>query len=82
MLVVHVGPHDVGGQQVRGELNSLELAAECGRECVRHQRLGEAWIILDEHVGVGEDSDGDSAQILLLSDDDFRNFAHQTIGDL
>ena len=82
LLVVHVGPHDVRGQQVRRELNTLELAAEGPSKGVREQRLCEAGEVLEQHVAVGKNADADASKVLLLSDDDFADLAHEVVRNL
>ena len=52
LLVVHVGPHDVRRQQVRRELNTLELASKGPGEGVRKQGLCKTGEVLKQHVAV------------------------------
>ena len=55
-LVEHVGPHDVGGQQVGGALHPRELQVEHARDRPRERRLAHAREVLDEHVALGGDA--------------------------
>ncbi len=81
LLVVHVGPHDVRWKQVRCKLNTLELAPKGTGEGVGKQRLGQSREVFEQHVAVGENTDGHSAQVLVLSDDDLADFIHQAVGN-
>ena len=55
--VVDVGTGDVSGEQVRRELNTLEITTQGISERVGHQRLGQTGVIFEEKVPVGQDVD-------------------------
>ena len=61
------------------KLNTLELAPKGTGEGVGKQRLGQSREVFEQHVAVGENTDGDSAQVLVLSDDDLADFIHQLL---
>src|SRR6185369_8891472 len=69
-LVVDRAARDVAGQQVGGELDAAEAKLERLAEQVSDQGLGEARIILDEDMSVGQDAGHDLAKHAVLADDD------------
>ena len=75
MEVEHVGAGDVGGHQVRRELDARELAAEHVRQRAHEQRLGDARHAFDQRVVPGEDHDEALVDDLILPDYYLANFA-------
>jgi hypothetical protein len=66
--VVHRRAQQVGGQQVRGELHSLEIQPQCGGERPRDQRLAEAGQVLDEHVSACQHGGENQGERVALAD--------------
>ena len=56
-LVVDVGSHHVGGQQVRGALDAGELAVDRTGERARQRGLPHARIVLDQRMSLGHQGD-------------------------
>ena len=77
ILLDDVGAGDVGGHQVRRELDALEDQAERLREGADHQRLGRAGQAGDQAVAADEQRDQDLVEHLLLADDDLREPARE-----
>ncbi len=65
---VHAGPDDVGGQQVRRELDARESGVEGGGERAGHQRLRGSRHSLEEHVAAAEHRDVQPIDHLQLAD--------------
>ena len=72
--VEDIGAGDVGGHQVRGELDAVEVRAEDVRERAHEEGFGHAGHALDERVLAGEDGDERFIDHVLLADDDFGHF--------
>ena len=72
-----VGADDVGGHQVRCELDAGELDMESVGQGAHQQRLAEAGNALEQDVAVGEQADDRTVDHLLLADDDVADFAVQ-----
>jgi hypothetical protein len=52
----HLGADDVGGHQVGGELDALELKVQHLRDGADHQRLGHAGQADQQRVAAGDDA--------------------------
>src|SRR5262249_55753809 len=68
-LIEDRGARDVGGHQVRRELDARERHVEGLREAARDQRLREPRIVLDQDVAVGEEAEQHELERLPLADD-------------
>ena len=73
---------DVGGHEIGGELDAVELAPEHPRERAHEQRFGDTGHALDERVVAGEDGDERLIDHVLLADDDFAHFGAGTGEDV
>ncbi len=62
-------PDEVGRNEVRGELDPLERAAEHGGRGLDRQRLRETWDALDQDVPAREQADQHPLEHLLLAGD-------------
>ncbi len=71
VLFDDVGAGDVGGHQVRRELDALEHQAQGLRDGPHQQRLGRAGQAGDQAVAADEQRDQDLIEHLLLADDHF-----------
>ncbi len=61
---------DVGGHQVRRELDALEVQAERLRDGAHHQRLRRAGQAGDQAMAADEQRDENLVEHFLLADDD------------
>ena len=68
-LVVHRRARDVGGHQIRRELNARKPHVERLRKRTRDQRLGEAREVLDQDVAVREEPEQHQLEGVALADD-------------
>jgi hypothetical protein len=75
LLVVDDRAHEVGGQQVRRELDPRELGVDGVAERAHGQRLGQAGYPLEQDMAPREEADQDSLDHVLLADDDFADLA-------
>ena len=71
VFVEDLGPGDVGGHQIGGELNPLERQIEDLGERLDQQRLRQPRDTSDEAVAAGEQRDQDLIDDGVLPDDDF-----------
>ena len=69
LLVEDPRADDVGGHQVGGELDALELAADRLGERLHRHRLGEPGHALDEEVAAGQQGDDHALEQRVLADD-------------
>ena len=67
--VVDEGAHQVGRQQVRGELDAPEAGTDRLRQGGDRQRLGQAGDAFDQQVGVGDQADQQAVEQPVLTDD-------------
>ena len=72
--VVDVGTGDVSREQVRRELNTLEVATQRIGEGVGHQRLGQSGVVFEQKVPVGQDVDQHVVNDVCLTDNDLLDF--------
>ena len=70
VLLENLRAGDVGGHEVRRELDALELEVEDLRERLDEERLGEAGRAGDEAVAAGEERDEELLDDFALADDD------------
>ena len=70
LLVVDVDAGDVGGQQVRRELDAAEGAVDGPRDRLGEHRLADAGHVLDQQVPFGDQTHEREANLVLLSLDD------------
>ena len=77
---VDARPDEVGGHQVRGELDALEAAAQDVGEGLDGQRLGQAGDALEQDVAAGQEADEDALEHLVLADDDPSDLEQDGLG--
>jgi hypothetical protein len=63
----HPGPEDVGGHQVRGELQTTKCAAHHRRHGAHRERLGDARHALQQNVPTGKQADEQPLQHPVLA---------------
>ena len=68
--LVHRHAEDVGGQQVAGELDALELQAQRARQAVRQRGLADPGQILDQQMAACQQAGQRQADLLRLAEDD------------
>jgi hypothetical protein len=68
---VDLGANYVGGQKIRGKLNSAEAGVDCFCERSHRERFRETRHSLQEHVTTGEQAYEKSLDHVLLADDSF-----------
>ena len=69
VLIENVGTGDVGGQQVRGALQTAKGPAEDARQRLGELRLAGARYILDEQVSFGEQTRQHQLEDIALAKD-------------
>ena len=74
---VDPGPDDVGGHQVRGELQPGEAAADGVRQGLHRQRLGNAGDALEQAVAASQQADHHPLDHPLLADDHPLDLEHR-----
>src|SRR6266566_2046874 len=79
LLVVDPRADEVGGYEVRRELDPLELAADRLRDRLHRERLRETRNALDEKMATREKSDDDALEQVVLPDDDLLDLEEQTL---
>lgn len=67
--VVDQGAGDVARHEVGGELYTLEVEGQCGRECAHQKGFGDTGHTLQEHVAAAQQCDNQAADHRVLSDD-------------
>jgi hypothetical protein len=70
LLVVDARANEVGGHEVRGELDPLEVALDRARDRLDREGLGQPRNALDQKVAAREQPDEDPLEHVVLSDDD------------
>ena len=80
-LVVDHRADEIGGQQVRGELDPMEPRGDGRGEGSDRERLGETGDALQKHVAVGEEADQQAFQHRPLAHDHPAELFHQLGGD-
>ncbi len=81
LLVVDGNAGDVTGQNVRRELNALELAAGRLREAAGQHRLANAGHVLDQQMASAEQADNCEPYFSFLADNDLLNVVQYPFGD-
>jgi hypothetical protein len=71
LLAVDARSHQVGGHEVRRELDPAEGAADRSRQGFHGKRLGEARHAFDQQVPLRQHRHHDALQEMVLADDDF-----------
>ena len=71
--------HDVGGQQVGGELQALEAQVKAVGHRLDRQRLGQAGHALEQHVTAGQQSDEDALHHGALADDHLADLGEEAL---
>ena len=79
LLVVDAGADEVGRDEVRRELDALELAADRVGDGLDGHRLGEARHALDEEVAAAQQRDDEPFQEVVLADDDLLDLVEQPL---
>ena len=69
-LIIIMDPRQIGGQNVRRELDALELAADAAGEGSEQHRFSRPRQILQQNVTGGDQADADPPDRVLLADDD------------
>ena len=77
LRVVDHGSNDIRGQHVGRELQAFELHIHAARQCFQGQRLSEARHSLQQHMAIGEQSDQQPVDQVLLTHDDPADFLLQ-----
>ena len=65
------------GQEIRGELDAIELGLHRRGERAHGERLGQARNAFEQHVAVGQQPDQQALDQLFLADDDVGDFLPQ-----
>jgi hypothetical protein len=84
-LVVDARADEVGGDEVRGELDAAERAAHRARERFHRKRLGEARHAFDQKVALREHRDEHALEEGVLADHHLLHFVEHALhqrGDL
>jgi hypothetical protein len=71
---------NVAREQIRRELDALEMDTESGAEGADEKRLGEARHTLEKDVAIGEEGDEQPFDGGVLTDDGFTNFSAEFLG--
>ena len=69
LVPVDIGADQVRGQQVRGELDAVEIAFHGLRQGLDRRGLGQAGHAFDQQVAVAQQADQHAVDELLLADD-------------
>jgi hypothetical protein len=79
--VVDFRADQVGGQQVRRELDALEGGVEAGRQGADGEGFGQAGDAFEQQVAVGQQTDDQAVDQVGLTDDDFLHFVAQILDE-
>ena len=79
LLVEYFAAGDVGGHEVRGELDSFEGEVECFGEGVDDECFCKSRDTEEKGVAAGEDGDEEAVDGLLLTDDCFGDFLFEGV---
>ena len=79
LLVVDAGPDEVGRDEVRRELDPLELAADRLGQGPDGHRLGQARHALDEDVAARQQRHDEALEQVVLADDDLLDLVQQPL---
>ena len=78
-LVDDLRAGDVGGHEVRGELDPVEIQPQAVSQRPDQEGLGEAGNALDDAVPAGEDSDEKLLNDIFLANDDLADFCPELV---
>ena len=78
-LVDDLRAGDVGGHEVRGELDPVEIQPQAVSQRPDQEGLGEAGNALDDAVPAGEDSDEKLLNDIFLANDDLADFCPEFV---
>ncbi len=81
LLIEHLRAHDVGGQQVRRELDALKRGADRLRERAHGERLREAGHPFEQHVPASQQADEQPLDHVILPDDASPDLLHHTLDE-
>ena len=79
VLLIDQRSRQVGGQQVRSELDAVEAGLDKARQTADCERLGEAGDTLEQNMSATEKADEDAFQHRTLADDDPIHLGQDTI---
>ncbi len=79
LRTIDFGAGQIGRQQIRRELDAMEIAFDARGEFLDRRRLGEAGRTFDEQMAVGEQRDQQAIDEQFLADDAFGQFAAQRL---
>ena len=79
LLVVDPRADQVGRDEVRRELDPLELAADRLGEGLDRHRLGQARDAFDEDVAAGQQRDDQALEEVVLADDDLLHLVQEPL---
>ena len=77
LWTVDFGAGEIGGQQIRRELDAVEIAFDARGEFLDCRGLGQARSAFDEQMAIGEQRDQQAVDECRLADDAARKFAAQ-----
>ncbi len=77
--VIDHGANDIGGEEVGGELDALEFGLDGGGEGADGEGFGEAGNAFEEDVAIGEESDEEAIDEVILTDEDAADFGAERI---
>jgi hypothetical protein len=69
-LIEHADAGDVGGEQVRRELDAAKGAPQAARQRLGEGRLADAGHVLDEHMPLAEEGDEQQLDDVVHAHDD------------
>ena len=79
--VVDEGANDIGGEEVGGEGDAVELEAEGVGEGLDGGGFGEAGDAFEEDVAAGDEADEEAVDEAFLADEDFGDFGAEVLDD-
>jgi hypothetical protein len=80
-LVINQCPDEVGGQEIRSELNALKSAVDGVGEAADRQRLRQSGHALEEHVAPAEQPHEQPVQHILLTDNNFPELGEESFDE-
>ncbi len=80
--VVHRMPGDIAGHQVRGELDTCELAAEAAGEGTHQQCLAQPRNAFEQYMAAGDQRGEHIVDHAVLADHGFLQFSSYRLGQL
>ena len=76
MFVNDFGAEDIGGHQVRCELDAFEIDSQHPRDGLHQQGLGQSRHTNEQAVAIGKQGSDQTADDFLLADDGFGKLVH------